>query len=144
MRRIERETMLFGDKLTCVANEEPDAEDAGSRKVRLHARRTLGLLSRPSAPTYLRSARTGGRSKTEWAERLARDWNTRPPDEGLRSRPMPKASEAEEPAVWRAKTLTGEHGRLVIKFSVGKFPISRQGARIPRESRKDLAAKKER
>lgn len=93
MRRMEKESVRFVGKLIRVAVEESEEDDEGSQKVGLYARRTLWLLTRPSAPTHLRNARMGGRSKSEWEERLARDWNVRPPDEDLRSRPLPQGKE---------------------------------------------------
>lgn len=105
-RTMEKETMRFVCKLTCVANDQTVDEDEGSRKGRLHSRRTLWLLSKPSAPTHLHNARMGDRSKTDWEEKLMRDWNTWLPDEGLRSRPIPKASKGGKPGcVGTQKTL---------------------------------------
>lgn len=120
---MERETMRSVYNLIRVTDDEPEEEHERSPKVGLHARRTLWMLRRPSAPTQLCNARMVGRSKSEWEERLVGYWNTRPPDEVLRSRPLPKARIGEEPGVWRAKTVTGEQRSVILKFLVDKFPI---------------------
>lgn len=102
LTRREKDTMRFVDKLTGVVNEEPMDEEEGGRKLRLHAKRTL-VIGKTASPTHLHNARMGDRSKKHWEERLMRDWNTRLPDEGLRSRPMRKARKGDKPSVWGAK-----------------------------------------
>lgn len=93
----------------------------------------------------MRNAKVENSTVTECDDKLVREWNTRPPGEGLSSRPLPNAIKGENPALWTEKTLSGEHRRLLLKFLVGKFPMPRQGTRIPRESIKALVeiAKKE-
>lgn len=131
--------MRFVEKISSKSSEKPEEDKEGSKNVKLHTRRTLWLLTRTSVPIDLRKARTSSSSVGEWKDCLEKNWNFRPTCESLLSRPMSRATLGGELPLWLARTLTGEHRRFLVKFLVGKFPIPKNGVRIPRDVIKELA-----
>lgn len=65
LRRVEKKALRFVDKMTSKLKEGPAEENEGINKVRLHALKTLFLLSNESSPRHLYSARTSNLTKEE-------------------------------------------------------------------------------
>lgn len=66
-------------------------------------------------------------------------------EEGLTRRGLPKAKWTKKPSLWNSKTINSETRGLLLKWYIGKFPVPRRSARIPRmpTSELELFLKKE-
>lgn len=61
--RVERDAHSYAEKLQKIANEEWRSERENETKLRRHARRTMWLLERVTAPTGLRISKQEDKSK---------------------------------------------------------------------------------